>query len=85
MLLKCISASSREALVGLAGAALILRPGAGLRESLPHEGMMGTASSALADTLDRSGRYLEEEGLRGMADDLTNLIRRFPGGASSFI
>ena len=49
-----------------------------LRESLPHEGMMGTASSALADTLDRSGRYLEEEGLRGMADDLTNLVRRNP-------
>lgn len=49
-----------------------------LRESLPHEGMMGTASSAVADTLDRSGRYLQEEGLQGIADDLTSLIRRNP-------
>jgi hypothetical protein len=49
-----------------------------LRESLPHEGVMGTASSAVADTLDRGGRYLQEEGLQGIGEDLTNLIRRNP-------
>lgn len=49
-----------------------------LRENMPHEGVMGTASSAVADTLDRGGRYLEEEGLRGIGEDLTNLIRRNP-------
>jgi hypothetical protein len=49
-----------------------------LRESLPHEGVMGTASSAVADTLDRGGRYLQEEGLQGVGEDLTNLIRRNP-------
>jgi hypothetical protein len=49
-----------------------------LRENLPHEGMVGSASSAVADTLDRGGRYLQEEGLRGMASDLTHLIRRHP-------
>jgi hypothetical protein len=49
-----------------------------LRENLPHEGMMGTASSAVADTLDRGGRYLQEEGLQGIAEDLTSLIRRNP-------
>jgi hypothetical protein len=49
-----------------------------LRENLPHEGVMGTASSAVADTLDRGGRYLEEEGLRGIGEDLTNIIRKNP-------
>lgn len=49
-----------------------------LRESLPHEGVMGTASSAVADTLDRGGRYLQEEGLQGLGEDLTTLIRRNP-------
>lgn len=49
-----------------------------LRENLPHEGMMGSATSAVADTLERGGRYLEEEGLRGLGEDLTNLVRRNP-------
>jgi hypothetical protein len=49
-----------------------------LREKMPHEGMMGTAGSAVADTLERGGRYLQEEGLSGMAEDLTALIRRNP-------
>ncbi|HLJ93865.1 MAG TPA: hypothetical protein VKU02_11820 [Gemmataceae bacterium] len=49
-----------------------------LRENLPHEGMMGSASSAVADTLERGGRYLEEEGLSGLGEDLTSLIRRNP-------
>jgi hypothetical protein len=49
-----------------------------LRENLPHEGMMGTAGSAVADTLERGGRYLEQEGLRGIGQDLTNVIRRNP-------
>jgi len=49
-----------------------------LRENLPHEGVMGTASSAVADSLDRGGRYLEEEGLKGIGEDLTNIIRKNP-------
>jgi hypothetical protein len=49
-----------------------------VREKLPHEGMMGSASSAVADTLERGGRYLQDEGLSGMANDFTNLIRRNP-------
>jgi hypothetical protein len=49
-----------------------------LRENLPREGVMGTASSAVADTLDRGGRYLQQEGLQGIGEDLTNLIRRNP-------
>jgi cell division septum initiation protein DivIVA len=49
-----------------------------LRENLPHEGMLGTASSRVADTLDRGGRYLQEEGLQGIASDLSSLVRRYP-------
>jgi hypothetical protein len=35
-------------------------------------------ASGVASALDSSGRYLEEQGLSGMADDVTNLIRRNP-------
>ena len=49
-----------------------------LRERAPQEGMLGTASGAVADTLDNAGRYLQEEGLVGMAEDVTELIRRNP-------
>jgi hypothetical protein len=49
-----------------------------MREKMPHEGMMGRASTAVADSLERGGQYLKEEGLSGMANDLTNLIRRNP-------
>jgi len=49
-----------------------------IREHTPHEGMLGTASASVADTLESGGRYLQEEGLRGMGEDVTNLIRRNP-------
>lgn len=49
-----------------------------LRERGPQEGMFGTASGAVADRLDTAGRYLQEEGVMGMAEDVTELIRRNP-------
>jgi hypothetical protein len=49
-----------------------------LRERGPQDGMLGTASGAVADRLDTAGRYLQEEGLVGMAEDVTELIRRNP-------
>jgi hypothetical protein len=49
-----------------------------IREKGPHDGVLGTASNKLANTLERGGHYLEEEGLSGMAEDLTNVIRRNP-------
>jgi F0F1-type ATP synthase assembly protein I len=49
-----------------------------IRESAPHEGMLGTASSRVADSLESGGRYLQEEGLSGLAEDVTTLIRRNP-------
>jgi hypothetical protein len=44
----------------------------------PEEGMAGDASSAVADALENSGRYLQEEGVKDVAEDVTNLIRRYP-------
>lgn len=49
-----------------------------IREHTPHEGVMGSASKAVAETLESGGRYLQQEGLKGIADDTTNLIRRNP-------
>jgi hypothetical protein len=49
-----------------------------MRDKLPQSGPLGTASSTLASGLESTGRYLQEEGLQGAAEDLTNLIRRNP-------
>lgn len=49
-----------------------------LRERGPHDGVLGTATSAVADSLEHTGRYIKEEGLAGMAEDVTELIRRNP-------
>lgn len=49
-----------------------------LRHGGPHEGMMGSAAAGLADTLERGGQYLEQEGLGGLVEDLGTLIRRNP-------
>jgi len=49
-----------------------------VRDSLPREGMLGKASEAFADTLDRTGRYIEERNISGMANDVTEVIRRNP-------
>jgi hypothetical protein len=45
------------------------------------ESLAGTvrgASSTVADSLERGGRYLKEEGLSGVGQDLTNVVRRHP-------
>jgi len=49
-----------------------------IRENAPHEGMLGNASQAVANSLRDSGRYLEEAGLSGIGEDLTEMIRRNP-------
>jgi ElaB/YqjD/DUF883 family membrane-anchored ribosome-binding protein len=49
-----------------------------IRDKGPSDGMIGKATSAVADTLESGGRYLQEEGLSGIAQDITNLIRRNP-------
>jgi hypothetical protein len=52
--------------------------GGTIREHAPHSGMAGSASSAVADSLENTGRYLQERGFGGMCTDLTNVIRRNP-------
>jgi ElaB/YqjD/DUF883 family membrane-anchored ribosome-binding protein len=49
-----------------------------LGQKAPHEGMLGNASQAVANTVSNTGRYIEEAGLSGMMDDLTEVIRRNP-------
>jgi len=49
-----------------------------VREKLPREGMLGRAAEAFAETLDRTGRYIEERNISGMARDVTEVIRRNP-------
>jgi len=49
-----------------------------IRSNTPHEGMLGTAGTAVANSLETCGRELEEHGLTGIADDITNTVRRHP-------
>ena len=49
-----------------------------IRSKGPQEGVMGQATSAVAGALGDTGHYLEEQGLSGMADDITKMIRRNP-------
>ena len=51
-----------------------------IREHAP-QGMLGTAAGNVADTIDSGGRYLEQEGFSGMADDIVACVRRYPIGA----
>ena len=49
-----------------------------IREHIPSRGMISNTGEAVAEKLESGGRYLEEQGLQGIAEDLTNLIRRNP-------
>src|SRR5262249_17063868 len=49
-----------------------------VQEKGPESGILGKASHAVGDALERGGRYLEEKKLSGMAGDLTDLIKRNP-------
>jgi len=54
-----------------------------VRQRGPHEGMLGRATEGVADTLERSGRYIEG-GFGQMCEDTTNLIRQHPWPALMF-
>ncbi|OAI50619.1 hypothetical protein AYO44_17630 [Planctomycetaceae bacterium SCGC AG-212-F19] len=49
-----------------------------IREHAPGSGMISRASAKVAESLESSGRYLQEEKMHGMAEDVTTLIRRNP-------
>jgi len=52
--------------------------GSTIREHTPSTGALGDASAGVANTLDSAGRYLQDQGLKGIGEDVTNLIRRNP-------
>jgi len=58
--------------------ASIKQLGETIRDKAPHEGMLGDASKAVANTVSNTGRYIEEAGLSGMMDDMTEVIKRNP-------
>jgi hypothetical protein len=47
-----------------------------IRENTPD--MIGSAGCAVADTLESGSRYLQEQGLKGIGEDVANVIRRNP-------
>lgn len=49
-----------------------------IRQNAPREGVLGSASTAVADRLQEGGRYLQEHGLSDMAEDMTGVVRRYP-------
>lgn len=49
-----------------------------LRESAPSQGVIGSAAQSVAGGLDAAGSYLQEKDFDHMAQDVTNLIRRYP-------
>lgn len=49
-----------------------------IRDQGPQEGMLGEATTTVAKGLEQGGRYLQKEGITGMADDLSDMIRRNP-------
>jgi ElaB/YqjD/DUF883 family membrane-anchored ribosome-binding protein len=49
-----------------------------IRDQGPKSGLLGKATSGVADTLDSAGRYLDQQGMSGMVDDLTSMIKNHP-------
>jgi hypothetical protein len=49
-----------------------------IRDKSPKEGTIADAGSAVASSLESGGRYLKEEGLSGIGDEVIQLIRRNP-------
>ena len=49
-----------------------------VRHTAPQKDMLKEGMCAVADTLENTGKYLEEEGLSGIASDVTALIKRNP-------
>jgi len=51
--------------------------GSTIRQHAP-QGLVGNAGSAVADSLENGGRYLQEHGLQGVSQDVGKLIRNNP-------
>ncbi|MFN0197677.1 MAG: hypothetical protein ACKVT0_13110 [Planctomycetaceae bacterium] len=49
-----------------------------LSDHTPHDGMLGTASQAVAKSVRDGGKYVEDAKLSGMTEDFAQLVRRYP-------
>ena len=49
-----------------------------IRSHTPDKGVVGAASNKFADSLEYGGKYLKEEGVTGMASDITAIVRNNP-------
>jgi len=49
-----------------------------IAQKMPHDGVAGKASQAIADTIKDSGKYLEEAKLSGLARDVEQAIVKHP-------
>ena len=52
--------------------------GQAMGEKGPHDGVLGAASQAVANTVKGAGEYVAEAKLSGMAEDLTSLVKNHP-------
>jgi len=64
-----VTARAGEGIASLAGT---------VREYGPRQGAMGSATETVAHSLEQGGQYLQNEGLSGMANDLTEMVKRNP-------
>lgn len=58
-----------ERMTGLAGS---------IRDRAPSDGSISNAANSVADGFESSGKYLTEHGVREMAGDVTDLVRKHP-------
>lgn len=49
-----------------------------IRENVPAKGVVGSAASTIASTLESGGNYLEEQDIGDIAEDLSTVIRQYP-------
>jgi uncharacterized protein YPO0396 len=49
-----------------------------IRPTAPHDGIVGATTTALADRLDSTGRYLQEHGIKDIRNDLGNIVKSHP-------
>jgi len=49
-----------------------------IRDNAPKDGVLGSSAAGVAGTLESGGAYLQAHNLQDVAEDVTNLVRRYP-------
>ena len=66
-----------EGTSGVVGGGMQKLAGA-IREHGPSSGMVGAATEAVAEKIEKGGEYLSDKGFEGITQDMTALIRNNP-------